>query len=209
MAGFVRRVVQLVVSCCVLGLGVALLLDARLGSDGYSTLVNGLTMATGVSFAVVNLAVGVSFVAMAWLRGRPPGIGTVTQVVLVGVVVDLLLRVLPSPDAPVARGVELVVALVVLCMGVAGYLAADLGAGPAEAAGLAWDPPVPFRWSYTAVQVLGALIGWLCGADVGVGTLVVVLLIGPVVDRMLPFFARTAGVDPDAVVERVPDQPGT
>lgn len=209
MPGLVRRVAQLVVACCVLGLGVALLLDARLGSDGYSTLVNGLTIASGLSFGLVNLVVGVSFVLMAWLRGRPPGVGTITQVVVVGLVVDLLLRVLPTPEGMVARSVELLVAFVVLCVGVAGYLAADLGAGPAEAAGLAWDPPLPFRWSYTGVQALGALIGWLGGADVGVATLLVVLLIGPVVDRMLPFFARTAGVEPDVVVDRAPDQSGT
>jgi uncharacterized membrane protein YczE len=187
-------VVQLCLACAVLGVGVALLLDARLGSDGYSTLVNGLTLASGIRFAVVNLVVGVSFVGMAWLRGRPPGLGTITQVVLVGVVIDLVLPLLPGPDGLAARVVELGLAFVVLCVGVAGYLAADLGAGPAEAAALAWDPPVPFRWSYTAVQGGGALVGWLCGADVGAGTLMVVLLIGPVVDRMLPAFRRLAGV---------------
>jgi len=53
----VRRVVQLVVSCLVLGIGVGLLLRAALGSDGYSTLINGTSLATGIDFAIVNLAV--------------------------------------------------------------------------------------------------------------------------------------------------------
>ena len=193
MPELVRRVVQLVVACAVLGVGVALLLDARLGSDGYSTLVNGLTLASGWDFALVNLLIGVTFVVMAWIRGRAPGLGTIVQVVEVGVVVSAVLPLLPEPDAWAGRAAELVLAFVVLCIGVAGYLAADLGAGPAEAAALAWDPPVPFRWSYTAVQGGGALVGWLAGADVGPGTLLVVLLIGPVVDRMLPFFGRLAG----------------
>jgi uncharacterized membrane protein YczE len=184
--GLVRRLVQLVVACAVLGVGVSLLLDARLGSDGYSTMVNGLTIAGPLRFALVNLVVGVSFVAMAWLRHRPPGLGTVTQVVVVGLVIDLVLPLLPQPDGMVARGAELALAFVVLCVGVAGYLAVDLGAGPAEAGALAWDPPVPFRWSYTGVQGGGALVGWVCGAAVGPGTLLVVLLIGPVVARMLP-----------------------
>jgi uncharacterized membrane protein YczE len=192
-AVLVRRVVQLCASCAVLGVGVALLLDARLGSDGYSTLVNGLTIATGWDFAVLNLLVGVAFVGMAWLRGRPPGPGTIAQVTIVGLVVSAVQPLMPAPDSLPMRGVELLVAFVVLCAGVAGYLGVELGAGPAEAAGLAWDPPVPFRWSYTGVQGGGALVGWLCGADVGVGTLLVVLLIGQVVDRMMPFFARLAG----------------
>lgn len=193
MADVVRRVVQLFVACATLGVGVALLLDARLGSDGYSTLVNGLTLASGWDFAVVNLLIGVSFVLMAWFRRKPPGVGTVVQVVVVGVVVSAILPLLPEPDAWPGKAAELGLAFLVLCVGVAGYLATDLGAGPAEAAALAWEPPVPFRWSYTAVQVTGALVGWLGGADVGPGTFLVVLLIGPVVGRMLPTFRRLAG----------------
>ncbi|MGH3335184.1 MAG: hypothetical protein ACRDOZ_05130, partial [Nocardioides sp.] len=61
-------------------------------------------------------------------------------------------------------------------------LGSRTGAGPAEAAGLAWDPPVPFRWSYSAVQGGGALGGWLLGATIGPGTIVVIVLLGPLVD---------------------------
>lgn len=184
------RVGQLVVACVALGVGVALLLDARLGSDGYSTLINGLVRATGVEFAVVNVVVGVVLVVLAWFRGRPPGVGTVTQVVLVGVTVSAVLPLLPSPSSWAGRGSELALAFVVICVGVAGYLGADLGAGPAEAAALAWDPPVPFKWSYTAVQLVGGVVGWLCGADIGVGTVLVVVGIGPVVAWLMPWFSR-------------------
>ncbi len=184
------RVAQLVVSCTVLGVGVALLLDARLGSDGYSMFINGLSLTTGVAFWVVNTVVGVVLVLLAWLRGRRPGLGTVTQPLVVGLVVSVMLPRLPEPTSLSLRWVELVVGFVVLCVGVAGYLAVDLGAGPVEAAALAWDPPVPFRWSYSLVQVLGAIAGWSMGASLGPGTVLVVLLIGPVVDRLMPLLAR-------------------
>ncbi len=72
----------------------------------------------------------------------------------------------------------------VLAVGVAGYLAVDAGAGPTEAAALAFDPPVPFKWSYSVVQGGGALLGWLCGAAVGPGTLLVIFLLGPLVDLL-------------------------
>jgi hypothetical protein len=182
-------VVQLVVSCVVLGTGVALLLDARLGSDGYSMLINGLSITTGVEFGVVNVVVGVVFVGLAWLRGRTPGLATVVQPVVVGFVVSALLPVLPTPDSLGARCGELALAFVVLIVGVAGYLASELGAGPTEVAALAWDPPVPFRWSYSAVQFLGGLTGWLCGADFGFGTVMVVALIGPCVARLIPLLS--------------------
>jgi len=180
--------VQLFVSCVLLGAGVALLLNADLGSDGYSMLINGLVKVTDVEFAVVNIAVGVLLVALAWLRGRTPGPGTVVQPAIVGLTVSALMPVFPEPTSWGGQSVEFAAAFVLLCVGVAGYLAVDLGAGPAEVAALAFDPPVPFKWSYSAFQLLAGLVGWLCGATFGVGTVVVVLLIGPVVARMLPWF---------------------
>lgn len=108
--------------------GVGLLLTASLGSDGYSTLVNGLSLSFSVDFWVVNL-----------------------------------------------------VALPVVALGVAGYLAADAGAGPTEAAAITLEPQVPFRWSYSVVQGGGAIVGWACGAAIGPGTLIVILSLGPFV----------------------------
>ncbi len=69
----------------------------------------------------------------------------------------------------------------VLAVGIALYLGSHLGAGPAEAAALAWDPPVPFAWSYSVVQGGGALVGWQLGAAIGPGTVAVIFLLGPVV----------------------------
>ncbi len=176
------RMLLLFGGCAVLGAGVALLLTADLGSDGFSTLVNGVALATGLSFWVSNLLVSLAFLSIAALRGVIPGFGTVVQVVVVGGVASLLLDRLDTPATWQAQALLLVVTLPVLGLGIATYLGSHTGAGPAEAAGLAWDPPVPFRWSYSAVQGGGALGGWLLGATLGPGTLVVIVLLGPLVD---------------------------
>jgi uncharacterized membrane protein YczE len=177
--------------CVVLGVGVALLLTADLGSDGYSTLVNGIALATGLPFWLANLIVGVAFVAAAAARKVRPGVGTVVQVALVGVTVTVALDLMRTPDGlPLQIGL-MVLAFPVLAVGIAAYLGSHTGAGPAEAAGLAWDPPVPFKWSYSGVQGGGALVGWLLGATVGPGTIAVILLLGPLVDLA----ARTLRLD--------------
>jgi uncharacterized membrane protein YczE len=173
---------MLLIGCTVLGTGVAMLLAADLGSDGYSTFVNGLALTTDVDFWIVNLLVGIVLVALAALRKVHPGVGTVVQVVLVGVVVSIVLDLLATPDDLVWRAVLLAAAFPVLAVGIALYLGSHTGAGPAEAAALAWDPPVAFKWSYSVVQGGGALGGWLLGATVGVGTLAVIFLLGPAVD---------------------------
>lgn len=189
----ITRYVQLVVACTVLGVGVAFLLEAALGSDGYSSLVNGLTIATGLPFWSLNLLVGAVLIAMAWARGTRPGPGTLVQWFLVGFVISGVMALVPPVPSLTGRVGYLALAFVLISVGVAGYLASNTGAGPAEAAALAWDPPVPFRWSYSIVQGGGALVGWLLGAAIGPGTLLVILLLGPAVDllrRSLPALER-------------------
>jgi uncharacterized membrane protein YczE len=183
--GLPARAAQLVPACVVLGVGVALLLRAALGSDGYSTLVNGLSLATGLPFVAVNCLVGVALVAMAWARGTRPGLGTVVQPVVTGFTISAVMGLIAEPQHVLARVAMLALSFTLLALGVAGYLGSRTGAGPAEAAALAWDPPVPFRWSYSVVQGGGAVVGWLLGADIGPGTVVVIFGLGPVVDVIL------------------------
>ena len=165
----------------MLGVGVGMLLTADLGSDGYSTFVNGLALTLDVSFWVVNLVVGTVLVVLppprrparrrhdrAGRRGRCRHLGPAGLVEHPG-----------RPGRPVGA---LVLAFPVLAVGIAAYLGSNTGAGPAEAAALAWDPPVPFRWSYSLVQGGGALGGYLLGATIGVGTIAVIVALGPLVD---------------------------
>ena len=178
----VRRLVSLVVGCVVLGVGVAMLLTADLGSDGFSTLVNGVSIISDIPFVVANVVVSVVFLLIAAARRLWPGIGTLVQILVIGLTVSWLLPVLDTPDTVVGQAVLLASAFPVLAVGIAAYLGTHLGAGPAEGAALAWDPPVPFRWSYSVVQGGGALLGWLLGATIGPGTIAVIFLLGPGVD---------------------------
>lgn len=166
----------------MLGLGVAMLLTADLGSDGYSTLVNGLALTTGLRFLVANAIVSAAFVLLAAFRRVRPGPGTLIQILLVGFTVDVVLGLTDPPASIALRVLLLVAAFPVLALGIATYLGSHTGAGPAEAAALAYDPPLPFRWSYSAVQGLGALVGWLLGATIGAGTIAVIVALGPCVD---------------------------
>lgn len=175
------RLLQLVTGCVVLGLGVTMLLKAELGSDGFSTLVYGTSLAADLSFVVANLTISAAFLAMAWARGVRPGVGTLAQIVLVGIVVEAGLATLPAPDPLWGRVLLVAAALPVLALGIALYLGTHLGAGPMEAAALAWDPPLRFALSYNSIQLLSAVVGHLLGAPLGVGTVAVVVTLGPLV----------------------------
>lgn len=194
------RISLLAVGCVVLGVGVAMLLAADLGSDGYSTLVNGCARALGVSFWTANIMIGALFLLVAASRRVYPGLGTLVQVVVVGLTVSVLLEVLSTPGLLLGQVALLAAAFPVLAVGIAAYLGSHTGAGPAEAAALAWDPPVSFRWSYSLVQGGGALVGWLLGATLGAGTIAIIVLLGPGVDlasRLLRLDLHQRHVDVD------------
>jgi uncharacterized membrane protein YczE len=186
------RPLKLVCGCVVLGVGVGLLLVAELGSDGYSTLLRGVSLATGLPYAAVNWSTGALFVAVAWWRGQRPGPGTLVQPLLVGATVSTVLDVADGPHGIAGRAGLMLLAFALVGAGVALYLASGLGAGPVEAAARAADPPLPFRVSYAVVQGGGALVGWLLGAPIGAGTILVAGGTGLVVARLLPLFQGRA-----------------
>lgn len=185
-----RRIVQLTLASAVMGVGVSLILAARLGSDGYSTLLNGLTRLTGWPFVVPSILVAALLIAIAWLKGLKPGIGTVVQALVPGSVISVVLPALPEPTSLPWRWAEFALGFFVLAAGVAGYLVCDLGVGAAEAVPIAWDPPIPFKWSYSVLQLTWTAIGWACGGDIGIGTILVSVAIGPVIARFRAWLQR-------------------
>ncbi len=164
------------------------MLNAHLGSDGYSTLLQGTTLAAGVKFVVSTVSLAAVFVTIGWLRGVRPGWGTLVQPVVVGLVVTFISPVVPEPDQLLVRAGQFATGFLVLCVGVAAYLASDLGVGPGEVLARAFDPPFAFRWSYSVIQAGFAVVGWQLGADLGVGTILAAVVIGPVVNRFARFF---------------------
>ncbi|HEY7046084.1 MAG TPA: hypothetical protein VH373_02595 [Jatrophihabitantaceae bacterium] len=162
---------------------MGLVLSARLGSDGYSSLVNGVSRSSRMPYAIANWLIGLSAVAFAWRRGVRPGPGTVVHPMIVGITVNLVLIAVDPPTTLVPRVAVLLAGVGLLAVGVAGYLATALGSGPFESATIALRP-VPFRIAYAVLQAAGAGIGWALGASIGVGTLVVVLGVGPLVSAI-------------------------
>ena len=153
-----------------LGLGPLFVVFQGLHRHGIGTI--------GTATILVNL---VLLVAAVGLRERP-GFGTLGQVFLVGPLTDLALLATPSVHGLGPRAAYLSAAFLVLCAGAALYLSADLGAGPYDAVmrGLYRNSRrLPLAVIRLAMEGTALLIGWSLGGDIGIGTLVIGLGIGP------------------------------
>ncbi|UTT57706.1 YczE/YyaS/YitT family protein [Cellulosimicrobium cellulans] len=184
-----RRLVQLLLGLALFGASIAVLVRAGLGLFPWDVLHQGIARATGLPLGVVVVLASV-VVLVLWvpLRQRP-GVGTVANVVLVGVFVDLSLAVLPAVE-PLPWRIVLLVAGVVLNAAATGlYIGAGYGPGPRDGlmTGLAargW----PLGWSRLAIELAVLGVGIALGGTVGAGTVVYALAVGPLVRPFLTLF---------------------
>ena len=197
-----RRLTQLYAGLALYAVSMAFLVHAALGVMPWDVLHQGLTRFasrwTDVSLGTMTIIVG-AIVLLLWIPLRQrPGLGTVSNVVVIGIVVDLALAWLPAPDALAVRAVYLVVGVVLNAVATAAYIGARFGPGPRDGlmTGIVARRGWPVRWVRTAIEVSVVALGWLLGGNLGAGTVLYALAIGPLVHPLLPLF-------------RVPERPGS
>jgi uncharacterized membrane protein YczE len=190
-SGPITRFVQLIAGLVLFGASLALLVRSELGLDPWDVFHQGLSVATGLSIGVCTIAAGV-VVLMLWIPLRQrPGIGTVANVVLVGLSLDGVLLLIPPTGDLVLRWTYLVAGIVLNGIATGAYIGAGLGPGPRDGlmVGLARGGR-SLRVVRTAIEVSVLVVGWLLGGTVGIGTVLFALTIGPIVHRTVPAFSR-------------------
>lgn len=182
-----RRLVSLYAGIVLFGVSVALMIAARLGLDPWDVFHQGLARRTGLPIGWIVNGIGVA-VLLLWIPLRErPGIGTLSDAVLVGFVIDAALPLLPRPGGLTVRVAFLLAAILLNAVATALYVGAGLGPGPRDGlmTGLArrgW----PIRRVRTSIELAGLAAGWLLGGTVGIGTLLYAVSIGPLVHVLLP-----------------------
>jgi len=186
-----RRLVQLYVGLLLYGASAGLMVEAGLGLDPWDVLHQGIAGHAGLSIGVIAIIVSAA-VLLLWvpLRQRP-GLGTVSNAVLVGLAMDGTISLVPAPDALAAR-IPLMVAAVVLNGVATGlYISARFGPGPRDGlmTGLHRVTGRSIRLVRTGIEVAVLATGLLLGGTAGVGTVLYALAIGPLSQLFLRVFA--------------------
>ncbi|GAA4154209.1 hypothetical protein [Actinomadura keratinilytica] len=187
MALMARRLVQLYAGLAFYGLGIALQVSSGLGNDPWDVFHQGLARRFGLSFGAWIVIIG-ALVMLAWIPLRQrPGIGTVSNALLVGVFADVFLYLLPDPHAAAARWAFLVAGIAVGGFATGCYIGAGLGPGPRDGlmTGLAARGH-SVRVVRTSIELSVLAAGWLLGGTVGVGTLLYAVAIGPLAHVFIP-----------------------
>jgi uncharacterized membrane protein YczE len=181
------RLVRLYAGLVLFGVSLALMVRADLGLGPWDVFHQGVADRTGLSIGiVVNLTAVLVLLLWIPLRQRP-GLGTISNVVLVGFVTDATLALLTTPDNLALRSTMLVAGILANAVATALYVGAGLGPGPRDGlmTGLAARGH-SIRLVRTSIEIAVLALGWLLGGSVGVGTVLYALTIGPLIGYLMP-----------------------
>jgi len=189
-----RRLLQLFVGLFLYGVAIALMVRAGIGVAPWDVLTQGIVRQTGLGFGLVVFLTSV-LVLLLWIPLRQrPRFGTIANALLVGPFADLGLHVLPQQTVWWAQGLTFALGLLLLAAASGLYIGAAFGPGPRDGLmlGLHRRFGVRVGVARTAIEVTVLAIGWLLGGQVGIGTALEAVLIGPMVAFALPLFAPRA-----------------
>ena len=196
-----HRMAQLLVGLTLYGISDGLLLRAGLGVDPWDVLHQGLSRTVGLQVGTWTIIVG-ALVLLGWIPLRQrPGLGTVLNALVIGLVVNATLAEVPPLSAMAGRVPVLVGAVVLNGIATGLYIGAGLGPGPRDGimTGLAGRGH-SLRVVRTGIELTVLVAGWALGGNVGIGTVLYALTIGPIVHLTLPAFGLRPPKDPAAAV---------
>jgi uncharacterized membrane protein YczE len=181
------RFIQLLVGLVLFGFSEGLLVRANLGLDPWDVLQQGLSRTVGLEIGTWSIIVG-AFVLLLWIPlHQRPGVGTVANIVVIGLVLNFTVNEVPAPKALAVRYVVLAVAIALNGIATGAYIGAELGPGPRDGLTIAIaSRGVSLRLVRTVIEVSVLITGWLLGGTVGIGTLAYALLIGPITHVTIP-----------------------
>lgn len=184
----VERITRCVTGLALFGVGISLQIESRLGNPPWDVFHQGVANQVGLGIGTVIILTGIALLVLFWIPLRQkPGLGTVLNALEIGLVANVVLDAIPRAEAMALRIPMLLGGILLVALGSALYIGSGLGPGPRDGimTGLA-ARGIQIRVARTFIEVTVLVVGWLLGGQVGVGTVLFAIAIGPLVQPLLP-----------------------
>lgn len=184
------RVSQLMVGLAIYGLGIALMVDAKIGIAPWDVFAQGISKQAHITYGIASIVVSV-LVLVAWIPlKQKPGIGTVLNAILIGVFADIWMPYLPQFAEYWQNVAKFVVGMVIVAFATGMYIGSNLGSGPRD--GLMVGTQKLLGWPFWLVRTIYEAIvltaGFLMGGQVREGTLIFAVCIGYLMQIFMKLF---------------------
>jgi uncharacterized membrane protein YczE len=190
-----RRLVQLYAGLVAYGVSMALFVRSDLGNMPWDVFHQGLVVQFGGTIGRWSILVG-ALVLLLWIPLRErPGVGTVSNVFVIGLAIDATLVWLPEMHHVVGRVGYATAGVLLNAVATAAYIGARFGPGPRDGlmTGFTRRTRLSLRLVRTTIEVVVVVTGWLLGGTLGVATVAYAVMIGPLVQLMLEPFTVPEG----------------
>ena len=178
-----KTLIYLILGLSLFAVGETLLITANQGVSPWTVLAQGISFQTNLSIGVTTFIVSL-FVLVLWFPlKQKPGLGTILNIVLISIIIDLSIPILPYPKTFLFQTVQSIIAVFIVGLGSGFYLTANLGPGPRDGlmTGLQNLTNQPIALIRTIIEVSAVFVGFSLGGVVGIGTLLFAFGIGPTV----------------------------
>ena len=186
-----RRTIQILIGLFLYGMGIALIVRGAIGVAPWDVLTQGISNHSHLGFGLTTVLIS-GVVLLLWIPLRQkPGVGTVLNAFLVGPSADVGLWLIPADLDLWVRIIMFALGLLVLAVATGLYIGAHFGPGPRDGlmTGLHNRTGWPIWVVRTGIEVIVLGVGWALGGNVGIGTVLFAVLVGPLCNWTIPFFA--------------------
>lgn len=201
----IRRLPRLVFGLVIFGTGAAMMVLSDLGLSPWEVMAQGISFETGIPIGTVGILIGI-VVLLLWIPLKEKlGIGTILNVFVIGIVIDLTLWLAPeSVEDMTVRWLLLLGGILLVGIGSGFYIGAGLGPGPRDGlmTGIA-RRGVNIGLARFGIEISVLVVGWLLGGTVGVGTVLFAFGMGPLIAILLP---RLTVGDPESEKQASPTE---
>ena len=198
---YAEKLARCITGLAFFGFGIALFLRANLGLAPWDIFHKGLSKKLDISIGLVIVGVGL-LLLLLWIPLRQrPGVGTILNAIEIGLVVNLTKPLIGEPDQLIIRALMVIAGVLVIGLGSALYIGAGLGSGPRDGLMLGLSKyairghQISIRVARTFVELTVMVAGLFLGGTIGVGTLIFMFGIGPLVQLILPRFEMRLASD--------------
>lgn len=182
------RLVVFFIGIATLSLGIVLIIKAKLGVASWDVLHLGLYKTFGLTIGTWSQIIGLIIVIISFFIYRHViSFGTVLNMIFIGWFIDLFILIVPEFNHLLVQSFILILGILVTGLGVGLYISADIGTGPRDSLMMALS--IKYGWNVavvkTIMEISAALVGWLLGGPVFVGTIIAAITVGPIIKRSL------------------------
>jgi uncharacterized membrane protein YczE len=182
MKQFAIRILNLLFGLFLYALGIVITIKANIGYAPWDVFHVGLAQKAGFSIGTASILTGIVIVGIVIVLGEKIGLGTLCNMVLIGVFIDLIFiyDIMPKQEKLLFGIFMLIAGLFVISIGSYFYIKAGFGAGPRDSLMVVLNrrTKLPIGLGRSIIELLVTVAGWFLGGMVGIGTVISVVAIG-------------------------------